>query len=60
MITQEPIKINIELMSNEIEMIIEDIQRVPHILYKDFGYEKIIKKLNKALEEAYKQREDTD
>lgn len=60
MINQEPVKVNIELMSNEIEMIIEDIQRVPYILYKDFGYEKIIKKLNMALDEAYKQKEDTD
>jgi hypothetical protein len=46
MIVQEPPrKIKLELFSNEIEQIIEELERVPYNLYVYFGYGSLIKKL---------------
>ena len=45
----EPTKIKLELMSNEIEAIIDELERVPHIAYEFMNYGKLIKKLKKSL-----------
>lgn len=44
-----PIKIKLELMSNEIEYIIDELERTEHNIYIFFNYENIIDKLRKAL-----------
>ncbi len=44
MLIPEPIKVKVELVSNEVEMIIEELERVPHNTYSYFGYEKISRK----------------
>ena len=54
MIMPEPTKIKLELMSNEVELIKDELERASHLVYTTFNYDKIVKKLNKALEEAYK------
>ena len=50
MIMTEPIEIKLKLMSTEIEDIIAGLERVPHNLFKFLNCQKIIKKLNEALE----------
>ena len=47
-IVSEPTKIKLELMSNEIEAIIEELERVPYSLFKFLNYDKLIYKLKKA------------
>ena len=47
-IMMEPIKVKLELMSDEIEAIIEELNRAPHTIYQFMDYEKIIKKLHKS------------
>jgi len=51
MITLNPKKIKLELMSNEIETIIEELERVPYNIYKLMNYEKLILKLKDSLED---------
>lgn len=51
-IIPEPTKIKLELMSNEIEAIRDELERVPYLTYKFFKYNKLIKKLNLALEKG--------
>lgn len=48
MIISEPHNVKLELMSNEIEMIIEELERVPHNLYVYLDYGSLIKKLKEA------------
>ena len=50
MITPEPKRIKLELMSNDIEAIIEELKRVPNDLFIFFNYDKLIKKLKEAEE----------
>jgi len=45
----EPIKIKLELTSQEIEYIRDELERAPHTIYEFMDYDKIIKKLNEAL-----------
>lgn len=49
-IIPSPRKIKIELMSNEIETIIDELIKAPHDIYDFLCYKKIVDKLNKALE----------
>lgn len=51
MIALEPKEVKLVLMSNEIEAIRDELERVPYNVYKFIGYEKIITKLNRALED---------
>jgi len=46
----EPTKITIELMSDEIEVIRNELKRVSHDIYEALNYEEIVKKLDYALE----------
>jgi len=46
----EPTKIKLELMSNEIEFIIEELEKASHSTYNYFNYDKIVKKLKDARE----------
>ena len=39
---------NIQLTGDEITIIIEDLERAPHVTYKFFNYKGIIKKLKNA------------
>ena len=47
----KPTKIKFELMSNEIEQIIDELNRIPQNMFEYFNYKKLIEKLNKVLEE---------
>lgn len=49
-IVPEPTKIKLELISNEIEAIIDELERAPHNIFEHLNYKKLIDKLNKALE----------
>ncbi len=49
-VMMEPTKVKLELMSDEVELIREELERAPHSTFKFFHYQKIIKKLNEALE----------
>lgn len=49
MIIAEPKKVKLELMDNEIRIIIEELERVPHDLFVCLGYNKLIKKLEGAV-----------
>ena len=51
MIIQEPKKIKLELFSNEIEMIIDELERQPYNIYLYFGYGKLVEKLKESLNE---------
>ena len=42
-------------MSNEIEEIKDELERAPHNIFEFMNYEKIVKKLNKALKEKWVQ-----
>ena len=44
----EPTKIKLELMSNEVEAIRDELERAPYNVFKFMNYKKIIKKLNEA------------
>jgi len=48
MITQTPRKIKLELMSNEIESIIDELSRTSHNIYEHLEYDKIVKKLRRV------------
>lgn len=48
MIISKSHNVKLELMSNEIELIIDELERVPHNLYVYLGYEDLIKKLKEA------------
>jgi len=50
MIIEEPVKIKLELMSNEIEEIIDELKRTEHNIYEMLDYRNLIEKLNRALE----------
>lgn len=45
-----PTKVKLELKSNEIEAIIDELERAPYNLYKFLNYDKLIKKLKETLE----------
>ncbi len=45
----EPKKVSLELMTNEIEFIIEELQRVPFNIYEFQGYACLVEKFKKAL-----------
>ena len=45
---------NVKLTGDEIELIIEELERVPHNLYEFLNYEKLIKKLNDSLQKQIK------
>jgi len=49
-ITPKSTKIKLELMSNEIEAIRDELERVSHTIYEFMNYTQIVDKLNKALE----------
>jgi len=49
MIIAKPKKVKLILMSNEIEAIIDELNRVNHNLYKFMDYANVIRKLKKAL-----------
>ena len=49
MISQIPRKIKLELMSNEIESIIDELSRAQHSIYECLEYDKIVKKLKEKL-----------
>jgi len=49
MIIPKPKKIKLELMSDEIGYIIEELERVPYLCFIFLHYEDIVKKLRKAL-----------
>lgn len=51
----EPTKVKLELMSNEIKLLIEEMERQPHNIYEYNQTEKLINKLKIAI-----QREETD
>jgi len=40
---------NVKLTGDEINLIVEELQRIPHNVYTFVGYEKIITKLKKSL-----------
>lgn len=50
----EPTKVKLELMSNELNAIIEELERAPHNIYQFMNYGDIIKKLNKGLKDREK------
>jgi len=50
MIIGKPKEVKIELLDTEIQMIIDELKRVPHNLYTFMNYEKIIKKLKVEVE----------
>jgi len=37
---------NIKLTENEIQLIVEELERIPHNVYQFLNFEKIIEKLN--------------
>ena len=41
---------NVKLTGDEIEIIMEELERQPHTIYEFFNYDKIIGKLRKAKE----------
>lgn len=45
----QPYKVELELMSNEIEGIIRELQEAPHNIYMFLNYNELIKKLKEAL-----------
>jgi len=47
-IMAEPTKVKLELMSDEINEIIDELERVPHNIYEFMNYAKLIKKLKQA------------
>jgi len=49
MITLPPKKIKIELMSNEIQNIIEELERAPHDVFVLLDYDNLIEKLKRSL-----------
>ena len=50
-VMSEPTKIKLELMSNEIEEIIDELGRVPYNIYEFMNLQQIIDKLRKSLED---------
>ena len=47
----KPTKIKLELMSDEIEAIKDELESVPHTMFKFMNYQRTIKKLKEALED---------
>lgn len=50
----DPNKVKLELWSNEIERIIEELNRVPHNVFEFMNYEILVDKLKTALEREEK------
>lgn len=53
MIIPEPIKIKVELMSDEIEYILEELHHASHDIFIFLNYQKIVDKLKQAHNKAY-------
>jgi len=51
MIISEPTEIKLKLMSDEIEDLIAELERVPYSIFKFMHYGKIVKKLKESLED---------
>ena len=47
-IIPKPNKVKLELMSDEIEMLIEELERVPYNIFTFMQYDKLIEKLKEA------------
>ena len=52
MIIGEPRKIKLELMSYDIELIIEELVRVPHEMYEYLNHGKLVEKLKLSLKQG--------
>lgn len=45
----QPTKVKLELMSDEIEIIIDELERAPHNIYMFLNYKKLVEKLREML-----------
>ncbi len=50
----DPKKVKLELMSDEIDELIDVLERVPYVLYRCLGYGRIIEKLKSAKRKGLK------